>query len=277
MAKQTKILFEREIDRSRYRRAFVRQILGGAATAGAYWATIEAERRGLASPFVVDLGTFTTILLGGLFAVRGIVFFFYWLTRRDEIIRFYTRGFVWIRGTESFKYPYQELVRYREAWHGIYIGDYPLLQWGANTLEMRDGQVFKIKPRHGSMKKFARAFRPYGAYVTAIRIGQTLRKGEPVPLNRKVTVYPGGVEVGGDEIRWAEMGVKRRRGTLILQEYDGNRRRYRTIKRLRISKTDNADGFFDLAQGTIRNHNQKFQPHKIQAPTRTPAGAAVRR
>lgn len=251
------LLYKHEIKRVRYGRAFVRQVLGGAAAAGAYWALQEASNRQLADARLLDVGKLVAILLTGLLAIRAGMFLFYFLTRRNESLKFYTRGFVWSRGDHTFKYPYQELVRYREAWHGVYLRERPLLQWGENTLEMRDGKVFKVKPRHGNMKKFARLFRPYAAYVTGIRMGQALRKGDTVKLHRKLTVYSGGVDIGKEEIHWADMAVLRRGGRIILQAYDEKRRRYRTVKKLPVSKMVNAGGFYDLAQGTIRNHKQR--------------------
>lgn len=255
--KQQQLLYQHEIKRVRYGRAFVRQVLGGAAAAGAYWALNEAGMRQLADATLLDVGKLAAVLLGGLLAIRAGVFLLYLLTRRNESLKFYTRGFVWTRGDHTFKYPYQELVRYCEAWHGVYLRERPLLQWGANTLTMRDGKVFKVKPRHGNMKKFARLFRPYAAYVTGIRMGQALRKGDTVKVHPKLTIYSGGVEVGNREIHWGGMAVLRRGGRIILQTYDEKRRRYRTVKKLRVSKMVNAGGFYDLAQGTIRNHKQR--------------------
>jgi len=268
-SEKSRLIFQRDIKRGRYVRRLFRQVLGFLAVLGAYFAVGEAAARGVIAGLTVDIGRLAAIVLGGLFVVRAGSYLFYALTRRSEELRFYSKGFVWVRGKEAFKYPYPELVRYREGGRGLYIGMRPLVQWGAHTLEMRDGEVFRVRPRHGSLKRFADRVRPHAANVTAIQIGQTLRAGRPVQLHRNLTVYPGGVEIGRHEVRWVEMAVLIRRNSLIIQRYSPKRKKFRRVKRFWIPHVDNVGGFYDLAQGTIRNHRERRQaaaqkPQRIQ-------------
>ncbi len=265
-SEKSRLIFQRDIKRGRSVRRFFRQVLGFAATLGAYFAISEGAARGLIDGLALDVGRLAAILLGALFVVRAVVYLFYALTRRSEELRFYTKGFVWVRGDESFKYPYPEVIRYREGGRGVYIGMRPLLQWGAHTLEMRDGTIFKVKPYHGSLKRFADRVRPHTAYVTAIQIGQTLRSGQPVQLHPDLTVYPGGVQIGKREVRWIEMAVIMRRQSLIIKSYNPKRKKFQRVKRYWIPRVDNVGGFYDLAQGTIRNHRER----KV-APAQRPA------
>ncbi|MDX2160888.1 MAG: hypothetical protein SF162_06140 [bacterium] len=266
-ADKNRLIFQYEKKRSRYVRALIRQVLGIAAVIGAFAALNEARNRGLVDSALLDVGLFAAILLGGLLAIRALAFVYYAVTRRDEEIRFYTKGFVWVRGKEAFKYPYPEIVRFREGGRGLYIGMTPILQWGAHVIEVADGHVFRLRPYHGSLKRFSDRARQPIAIVTAARIAETLRYGKSVQLHRRLTVYPGGVEIGRREIGWREMAVSIKGMRLIIKRADVRRRKFVTAGRYYIPLVDNVGGFYDLAQGTIRNHRER----KAAAPAPVPS------
>ncbi|GEM_PF-955969 len=258
-------IFQKSIERKRYIRAFARQLLAGLATLGAAYAIEEAKRRALVDPLVLDIGHFAAALLGGLLIVRALVFLFYAITRKDETLRFYKQGFVWRRGREGYKYPFSEVVSYYERGGGIYFAEDPIVQWGAHTIEISDGHIFRVSPRHGSLKRFARVMRSYIAHATAIQIGEQLRAGKAVKLHRALIVHTGGVETGKHEIAWRDLAVEIKRGRLVIRKRvlsrDQKHTHYRVVRRIPLGKVKNVGGFYDLAQGTIRNHIQKT-PYK---------------
>lgn len=255
---KNRLIFQYQSTRARFRGIFLRMAIVAAAAIGAYVALGEAAARGLADPLLIDFGKLAAIILGGLTAARSLIAFMRMIIRPNEEIRFYVKGFVWVRGgKESFKYPYPEVARYREGGRGIYVGMTPILQWGAHEIEVEDGHIFRVLPRHGSLKRFADRLRNPIAYVTAAKIAGDLRAGKPVKLHPKLTVFPGGVEAGKTKIRWGDMAVLIQRSRLTIRKLDMERGRFRTARRYWIPTVDNVGGFYDLAQGTIRNHRER--------------------
>ena len=84
----------------------------------------------------------------------------------------------------------------------------PLVQWGAHKLTMQDGRVLKIDSKYGDMRKLNQILRRAAAHVTGMEMGKALRAEQPVKLNSKLTIWPGGIEVGKTEIPWSELDVK---------------------------------------------------------------------
>ncbi|MFN8531708.1 MAG: hypothetical protein U0670_24140 [Anaerolineae bacterium] len=266
---KNRLVFQYASKRGRYIRAFLRQLLAFAAAVGAYFAIGIAAQRAEIDPRVVDVGKLVAVILGGLLVIRGAWFLFLAFTRPTEDMRFYTRGFIWQRGKETYKYPYPEVVRYRESGRGLYVGMRPIVQWGAHVIEMRDGKVFRVKPYHGSLRRFADRVRAPIAHVTAVQIGQKLREGRSVQLHRKLIVYPTGIEIGRREIGWGEMGVAIKGNRLIIRRADRKRNKMVRVKSFWIPAVDNVGGFNDLAQGTIRNHRERRAAPAAAAPRLT--------
>ena len=256
---KNRVIFQYESKRSRYRGRFIRRALITLTAAGAYLALNEASARSLADSLLLDVGKLAAIILGGITAVRGLIALLRSIIRPNETVRFYTRGFIWVRknGKEAFKYPYPEVVRFREGGRGIYLGMTPLLQWGVHVIEVADGHTFRVLPRHGSLKRLSDRVREPIGYVTAAHIAGQLRAGTAVKLHPKLTVFPGGVEAGKQKIRWGDMAVVIQHSRLSIRRLNPERKRYRTVKRYWIPSVDNVGGFYDLAQGTIRNHRER--------------------
>lgn len=256
---KNRLIFQYQSSRARYRGIFIRMVLITLAAVGAYLALGEAAGRGLADRLLIDIGKLVAIVLGGISAARGLIAFLRMIIRPNEEIRFYSKGFVWVRGKESFKYPYPEIAHFREGGRGFYLGMTPIIQWGAHVIEVEDGHVFRVLPRHGSLKRFVDRVRNPIAYITASKIAASLRAGKPVKLHPKLTVFPGGVEAGKTKVRWGDMAVLIQRSRLTIRKLDAERGRFRTARRYWIPSVDNVGGFYDLAQGTIRNHRERRQ------------------
>lgn len=202
---------------------------------------------------LLDLGFVAALAAAALLGLRAALNLARWWRRRDETLAFYDQGFVWARAGQPHKYGWSKLAVLREGAGGLYAGSRPLVQWGAHTLTMTDGQVFRVTPVHGNLRQFVRAVRPLAAEVTGARMGRTLRQERPVRLHPQLTVWPGGVEAGKREIRWDELAVGVQRGRLVIQAKD-SKGRFTTARRYRVSRVDNVGGFLDLARTTIRNH-----------------------
>ncbi len=213
---------------------------------------------------LLDLGFVAAVAAAALLSLRAALNLARWWRRRDETLAFFDQGFVWTRAGKQHKYSWGKLAVLREGAGGLYLGRRPLVQWGAHTLTMTDGQVFRVTPLYGDLRRFARAVRPLAAAVTGARIGRTLRQERPVRLHPKLTVWPGGVEAGRREIPWQDLGVGVKRGRLVIRA-KGETGRFTTVRRYRISRVDNVGGFLDLAAVTIRTH----QPARA---ARKPAG-----
>jgi hypothetical protein len=180
----------------------------------------------------------------------------YWLRRRDEDLHFFDKGFVWTRGKEQYKYGWSQLDIYREGGSGVYFGKRPVLQWGAHTLTMLDGSSFKVTGAYGSLREFTEATRGYAARVTGTRMAQTLREEHPVKLHPKLTLWPGGVEAGKEEIPWSEVEIRVWNGrVVVLKKMKSGK--FRTIRRYNMKQVDNVGGLMNVVTSTIRNYQRE--------------------
>ncbi len=248
-----RLLYEAQVQRRRYwrecRRAFLLMLVALLALA----ALEVARARDAADPLALDIGRLAAAFLAGLLLVRVVVSFIRWRTRPDERIRVYDQGFTWQRGGETHKYSWGKLAAIREGGRGLYLGQRPLVQWGAHTLTMADKEVFRFRPYHGDMRAFIRAVRPYAADVTGTRMGRILRQEKPVRLHPKLVAWPGGLAVGKKELPWATLDVDIARQRLIIRARAKNGR-YKTVRSYPVSAVDNVAGFYELATTTIENH-----------------------
>jgi hypothetical protein len=253
MNEKPRLLYGASVRRRRFFSRFLRAVLIVAAAAGAFWALDEAVRRGLADPAYLLAGQLVAVALGGLAAVRGLYNLWLWLSRRDESIRFYDKGIIWSSGNNQHKYAWHQLMTYREGARGIYLMKWPLVQWDGNRFTMADGSSFVYTGRFGDTRAATEAVRRYAAYVTGVHMGRSLRAEQPVRLHRRLTVYPGGIESGKEEIHWSQADVRLDGGRLVIRRID-ERGRARTIRRYRARDVDNVGGFLELTSATIRNH-----------------------
>lgn len=259
MEDKPRLIYGASVQRRRFFTRFVRALFLLIVVAGAYWALGEAASRGLADPLLLDIGKLVAIVLGGLLAVRGLYNLIVGLFRRSESVRFYDKGLLWTRGNEKHKYPWHQLVSYREGARGVYLARWPFFQTGSNTLVMADGQRFTYNHRFGDTRVGSEAVRRYAAYVTGVHMGRTLRSEQAVKLHPRLTLYPTGVESGKHDIHWSEVDVALEGDRLVIRrlEPDG---RFKTVHRYAQRDVDNVGGFLELAETTIRN----YQPERFR-------------
>lgn len=196
-----------------------------------------------------SLAAAAIILLAGIRAVINLV---RWRRRPNEHLRFFDQGFSWTRGGEKYQYRWEKLQTFREGVRGIYLGKRPLVQWGSLTLVMSDKRVLKLLPRHGDLRVFARAIRPYAAEVTGIHMGRRLREEKPVRVHPRLVVWPGGLQVGKEEFPWKALNVFVKGEKLVVQTNLNGK--VRVVRRIPTYQVDNLGGFMELATSTIKNH-----------------------
>ena len=259
MEDNPRLIYGASVQRKRYFSRFARALLLVVVVAAAYLALGEAAARGLAHPLLLDIGQLTAVVLAGLLSVRGLYNLLMGLVRRSESLRIYDKGLLWSRRGQKHKYAWHQLAAYREGVRGLYLARWPLVQWGSNTLVMTDGQQFRYGHRFGDTRVGTEAVRRYAAYVTGVRMGQTLRAEQPVKLHPRLTIYPTGIESGKVDIHWSEADVQLDGDRLVIKrlEPDGH---FKTVARYPQREVDNVGGFLELAEATIRN----YQPDRFR-------------
>lgn len=266
-ASNTRLIYAASVKRGRFGRQFLLGLLGALTSVGAYAALREAGLRPDIDvpPLALDIGKLAAIILGGWLAVRSLIGLWRALTRPSQAVRVYNKGFAWEKGGVKNRYRWQQLLTFREGARGIFLGGRPLLQWGAHELTMDDRQVLRFTADMGNTRAFADAVRPYTSYVTSVRIGRLLRQNQSVKLHPKLTVTPSGVEAGKTEVTWADMDIQASRSGLSLRKRSPQGK-FKTVRHYPLHALENAGGFLELAQGTIRN----YQPESYKQPQRSP-------
>jgi hypothetical protein len=266
-ASNTRLIYAASVKRGRFGRQFLLGLLGALTSVGAYAALREAGLRPEIDvpPLALDIGKLAAIILGGWLAVRSLIGLWRALTRPSQAVRVYNKGFAWEKGGVKNRYRWQQLLTFREGARGIFLGGRPLLQWGAHELTMDDRQVLRFTADMGNTRAFADAVRPYTSYVTSVRIGRLLRQNQSVKLHPKLTVTPSGVEAGKTEVTWADMDIQASRSGLSLRKRSPQGK-FKTVRHYPLHALENAGGFLELAQGTIRN----YQPESYKQPQRSP-------
>ena len=251
---QPKLLLEITSSRRPYLRRF-RFLLVILVMAIAAWFALEmAAARVPVDPRALLIGQLAAAAIILLVSMRAVVNLLRWRSRPNETIRLFNRGFTWERDGQKLQYSWGKLHTFREGGRGLYIGKRPIVQWGALTLTMSDKRVYKLRPRHGNLRQIARIIRPYAAEVTGIHMGRRLRQEKPVRVHPRLVVWPGGLQIGKEEIPWRVLNVTVKGSRLIVQARD--KRKVRTVRRYRTYTVDNLGGFMELATTTIRNHRQ---------------------
>jgi hypothetical protein len=268
-----RLIFQATIRRKAYFRRFMWSLLASVAGAGAFVALEETAGRQLADQPLADM---TLLRIGGLialvivvlFGLRALLNFWRWLTRRNEDLRFFDQGFAWKRGNDEYKSGWTKLQNFREGAHGLYLGNRPIIQWGAQRLTMRDGRVFKVTGVYGDMRRFAKGFRQILADYTGTWMGRALRHDQSVRLHRQLTLYPGGVQAGKHEVPWSELETSLKRGRLIIYRRN-SKGKFKPVKSYNVASVDNVAGFLELAHGTIRNwQRERFEKRESQEVAR---------
>ncbi|MBZ0278581.1 MAG: hypothetical protein K8I60_20705 [Anaerolineae bacterium] len=254
--RKPRLLFQAAVNRRLYFRRFVWSLLAAAAALGAFFILDLPAGKIVADARLSEIGRIVTLVGALLFGLRALVSLWLGLRRKTEKMRFFDQGFAWMRGGQEHKYKWSHLKTYREGGSGLYLGRWPLVQWGGCRLAMLDGKTFTVTGRYGDLRRFKEAIRRYPAHFTGIRIGQTLRQEEPVKLHPRLTIWPGGVEVGKREIPWSEIEVRLKGNRLtILQK--NTKGQFKTVKHFRASQVDNVGGFVDVARATIPTHQRE--------------------
>jgi hypothetical protein len=96
-------------------------------------------------------------------------------------------------------------------------------------------------------------------------MGRILREEKPVKIHPRLTVWPGGVEVGRQEIPWSELDVRLKGSQLIIRRKNRSGK-FRTVRRYNARKVDNVGGFMELVSATIPNY-QRERFEKRQSST----------
>jgi hypothetical protein len=257
-----KLLYQVTIDRRKYVRRFVWSLLAGVTALGAFFAVNEAGGRNLIDANVLQVGSIVSLVMAALFGLRALFNLWRGLRRRTETLRLFDKGIVLTTPKGEQKFGWSQVATYREGGHGLYIGQRPLVQWGAFRLKMQNGGRLNIDGKYGDLRKVGKILRRYGAQVTGIRMGQRLRAEKPVKLNRSLTVWPGGVEIGRQEVPWSELEVQLRNGRLTLLRKN-KKGKFKPIRRYNVEQVDNVGGFMEVATTTIRNHQrERFEKNR---------------
>lgn len=262
-----KLILQAVVERKPYFRRFRLSMIGFLAALGALYALNEVWKRDLIDEWIVNVGWLVAVVVAGLLFLHAVVNLMRGLTRHPEALRFYDKGFAWVRNGQQHRYAWSKIRTFREGGRGLYLGRRPLVQWGAHTLTMVDGQTFRITPRYGDLRRVAAAIRPYAAEVTGTRMGRLLRQGKdkprPVRLHPRLTIWPGGVEIGKREIPWSALDVRVQNRRLAIRAKDA-KGRFKIVKRYPVHTVDNLGGFVELATSTIRNHQPERFPKKSE-------------
>ncbi len=249
---QPKLLLKIDVEQGRYGRRlrFSLYILVAAALA---WVALDQGRaRELVDGPTLDIGRLVAGVLILVMSIRVIVNYFRWRSHPNETIKFFNKGFSWTRKGQEHRYSWGKVQTFREGGRTRYLFGRPLLQWGSHKLTMNDKQVFRLKPAHGDLQKIARAIRPVVAEATGMHIGRRLREEKPVKLHRRLTIWPGGLQIGREELPWKVLNVGVKNQQLIVKAKVKGK--VRTVGRFSIHAVDNLGGFMEIATSTIRNH-----------------------
>ncbi|PJF41325.1 MAG: hypothetical protein D6737_07230 [Chloroflexi bacterium] len=258
-----RLVFQAKIERGPYMRQFRRALIPAIVSLIALAALAEASNRELVDGVILGIGAFVAIALGIASTYRALAGLIRGLRARDEELRFYDKGFVWVRDGQEHRYSWADLTAFRETVRSAYIGRWPLFQRGAYILTMRNGQVFRVTGKYGDLRKFIGPVRRFAAEVTGTRIGRRLRNDKPIRIHKNLVVWPGGVEVKNKkkksvDIPWSHLNIKMRGRNLLIQAWTSGK--FKTIATYPIHEVDNLGGFLEVATATMRNHQrQRFE------------------
>jgi hypothetical protein len=266
-----KMLYEVVIQRRKFIRRFVWSLLAAVTALAAAGALNVAENGAPVDATVVQVGVIISLVVAVLFGLRALASLWRALRQRTETLRIFDKGIMLTTPKGEQKMGWSQVTAFREGGSGIYLGSNPLLQWGGHRLKLQNGKVFRVTGKYGDLRKLGGYLRRYAAHVTGIQMGQLLRAEKPVKLNRSLTVWPGGVEVGKQEIPWSEVEVqlKNNRLTILRKNAKG---KFKPVRRYNVKQVDNVGGFMEIATGTIRNHQRERFEKRSEMSTAVPQG-----
>ncbi len=256
LQKKPKLLYEITIKRKPYFRRFTLALVVALMALLALIALNLIRDQNGADEGVLLVGIVVAALAAVIFAVRALFSLIRWMRYRNETLRLFNQGILWTRSGKDSKYGWSSLKTYREGGHGIYLRGKPLLQWGAHKITMQDGRVLKIDSRYGDMQKLNQILSRAAAHVTGMEMGKALREEQPVKLHSRLTIWPGGIEIGKTEIPWSELDVKLK-GTRLTIYRKNKSGKFAKVRQFDTRSVDNVAGFMDIATSTIRNHQRE--------------------
>lgn len=263
-----RLLFHAKVERRPFFRRFVWSLLGAAAAVGAWAAlAVASDRQVLDNKQLLNIGLIIAPLVSALLLLRAFHSLFLGLRRKNEILRFFDQGFVWIRGKDEAKYSWKQLNTFREGVRQLTLFGRIWLQTGAQVLTMRDGRVFRVTGAHGDARRFAKAVRPVIADITGTRLGQALREQKSVTLHPQLTLHAQGITSGKVKIAWSALDIAVKKGKLVLYKLNANGQ-FKPAKSLDTHQINNLGGFIEIASSTIRNHQPERFNIKTQGPSR---------
>jgi hypothetical protein len=252
-----RLLYQVTIERRKYFRRFVWSLLAGVAAVAAFLALEETVNRGVeADPKVLQLGSMVSLIVAALFGLRALANLWLGLRRRTETLRLFDKGLALTTAKGDQKYGWSQVTKFREGGSGIYLGRRTLLQWGAPRLKMQTGKSFALNGKYGDLRKINAVLRRYVSPMLGTQMGQMLRAEKPVKLSRSLTIWPGGVQVGKQEIPWSEIEVQLKNSTLNIMRKNA-KGKFKTVRRYNVKQVDNVGGFMEVATATIRNHQRE--------------------
>ncbi len=239
---KNKLLMEASITRRPFFRRVWLSLLGFIAAVLGLWGLYEAQNldklpEGLWTPLTI------VVAIGGLlFLIRALVNLVRWFRGKNETLKLFNQGIVLIRGKETIKYGWGALHTYREGSRVL-------------RLTMQDGHVIKIDGRYGELDRWAGYIRQYAARVTGVYIARAIREERPVRLHPQLAVWPGGIEVGKQEIPWTKVDARLvgRKLTIYQRAESGN---FQKVKVYNMHTVDNVGGFLEVAHSTMKNHQR---------------------
>lgn len=258
-----KLIYEIQVDPKPFRRRFAWSALATVTTVGALIALDRAGQRSTLDPQLLFVGQGVGLVVLILFTIRTLQNLWRGITRKNERLRFYDKGFVWKREADEYKYGWPQLQFYRNSTRGLYLGKRPLIQLGAYILKMQDGKTFKITGAHGDIRAFASAVRRYVSYATGVHMGRALRQNEIVTLHPKLKVQSDGIFAGKEGVHWSDMDVSLSHQRLTIRRKDANGK-VRKVRSYDTRSVNNVGGFMEVAVSAIQNHQpERFHKREL--------------
>ena len=263
MAAKPKLFYKAEIKRSKYFRRFAWMLLAFVSSVGAWLALIASvSYEEVPDGILLPLGQIVASILIPVLFLRAVINLRRWFSTKNEKIRMFDRGFTWKRGKNEYKYSWSQLKTFRKGIHDASFLGRTIRQVGAHTFIMRDGQEFKITPRHGNTHIVAKRVDSMVGERVGTLMARSLRESRSVRIHPKLVVTPAGLVAGKSKIRWEEVDVKVQKEHLLIKRKD-EEGQFKRVKSYPIYEIDNLAGFLDIADSMMLN----YQPERFGIET----------
>ena len=259
-----KLLYKFEVERKQHIRRFMWMLLAFVASFSAWIALDYVGGQGDdIDPDLLRFGQSIAIVLAIILFFRAVIHLLRAIRTKSESAQFFDRGFRWKIGkNDPAKYSWSQLRSFRQGVRTVAIFKRPIFQFGEQVITMRDGKSFKFTARHGDIRQFTRAVRPYIADITGTQMGRQLRENKAVRLHPDLAISPNGVIAGKHKIRWSQVDIKATKNKLVISKRT-KKGQFKAVKSYNIRQIDNIAGFLDIAHSTIQNH----QPERFNIKT----------